>query len=488
MTDLAGVAPGTSDTAAEPPLCVDLDGTLVATDTLHESLLRMLRHDPATLVGIVRGAGDGRAAFKRRVAAAAPLDASALPYREDVLAFLREQKAQGRSLMLVTASDEAVGRAVADHLGCFDAVLASDGRRNLKGAAKLAALRETLGEGSFDYMGDSSADMPLWMAARKAYAVSPDPVTLRRLATKRVPERVFAGEDGGLPAIIEALRPRQWTKNLLLLVPLAAAHLVTDVGRLVGVAWGIVAFSLVASAGYVLNDLLDLAADRAHPDKCRRPFAAGRLSPGFGLMLLPVLLVLGFGLAVALLPTKFVGLLAAYLVLTCAYSLYFKRKLLIDVILLAGLYTLRVLAGGAAIDVIVSEWLLAFSMFLFLSLAFAKRYGELRLMGEQDLTEAKGRGYRVDEMDLIATLGSTSGFLSVLVFSLYINSEKVEELYRQGALLWFTCPLLLYWVMRIWFVARRGELRDDPLTFALSDRVSMVTGALVALIIVIATI
>lgn len=482
MIDPAAAA----DAESDAPLCVDLDGTLVATDTLHESLLWMLRHEPVALIRTLLRGGD-RAALKRRVATSAPIDASALPYREDVLAFLREQKQQGRTLLLATASDEAVARAVSEHLGLFDGVLASDGRRNLKGGNKLAALRETLGESPFDYMGDSSADLPVWAAARKAYAVSPGQSTLRRLAAQREPERVFLTDHSRARAVLDALRPSQWTKNLLLLVPLFSAHLVTDTARFAGVAVALVAFSLVASSGYVLNDLLDLGADRAHPRKRRRPFASGRLSPAFGVVLLPVLLLLGFGLASALLPTKFVGMLGVYLVLTCAYSLYFKRKLLCDVILLAGLYTLRVLAGGAAIDIIVSEWLLAFSMFLFLSLAFVKRYGELRLMAEQDLKQAQGRGYRVDEMDLIATLGSTSGFLSVLVFSLYINSGNVEELYRRGELLWFTCPLLLYWVMRIWFMARRGELRDDPLTFALRDRVSMGTGALMALIVIAAT-
>ena len=309
--------------------------------------------------------------------------------------------------------------------------------------------------------------------------MDPPPAVLASLNQSNPPTRVFQGAGSKLPALLRAVRPHQWAKNLLLFVPLLTSHRLFDLGALLAVGLGFVAFCAMASAGYVLNDLLDVKADRAHPVKKDRPFASAALMPRDGLLAFVALS--GFGLAVALaaLPTKFVLMLGAYFIATVSYSAYLKSKLLLDVLLLAGLYTLRVLAGGAAVDVVVSQWLLSFSMCIFLSLAFAKRYSELLMLHEADRTEAAGRGYRVDDMELVLNVGATSGFLAVLVFTLYINSDQVRELYRNVDMLWFTCPIFLYWILRIWFLARRGELPGDPVTFALRDRHSLVAGLLV---------
>ncbi len=279
--------------------------------------------------------------------------------------------------------------------------------------------------------------------------------------------------------ILRALRLKHWTKNLLLFVPLVMAHRLDEIGLLLDLGLAFLSFGLVASAGYVINDLLDLEADRAHPARKRRPFAAGELGTAAGAGLVAGLVLAGLLVAFLWLPRAFAAMLAGYLLLTCSYSAYFKNKLLVDVIVLAGLYTYRIVAGGVAVDITVTTWLLAFSMFIFLSLAFAKRYSELRFLQTRDAKATSGRAYLFDEMDLLLSLGPTMGCLSILVLALYISqSPEVGQLYASVPLLWFLCPVLLYWIMRLWFIARRGELPEDPVAFALTDRNSYVVGAL----------
>ena len=288
---------------------------------------------------------------------------------------------------------------------------------------------------------------------------------------------------------LRALRPHQWTKNLLVFVPLALTpQQAGDPAKQLTALLAFVALSMVASAGYVVNDLLDLAADRAHPVKRNRPFASGALPVAWGLVLAALLGAAGFALAVATTPSGFTGLLGLYLVTTLAYSLFLKRQLLVDVFVLAGLYTLRVIAGALAIAIELTPWLLAFSLFIFLSLAFAKRYSELQLMATRSETHARGRAYQVGDLELVAMLGTTSGYLSVLVLCLYINSEVVRELYHRVGLLWFLSPILLYWISRIWLLAKRGELPGDPVAFAVRDPVSWAAGALMAGVIFLAVI
>jgi 4-hydroxybenzoate polyprenyltransferase/phosphoserine phosphatase len=469
--------------SADCPLYVDLDGTLVATDTLWESLLALLRERPLLALATPFWLLSGRARFKRRLAERVVPDAASLPYREELVAFLVEERRRGRRLVLATASDERVARAVAAHLGLFDGLLASDGERNLAGPAKAAAIRAERAAEHFDYVGNSAADLPVWEAARKVYAVGAPPGLLRRLGA-REPVRVFPAPGGGLRAVLRALRPHQWAKNLLVFVPLALTpHALGDLARGRAALLAFAALCLVASAGYVANDLLDLHADRGHPAKRRRPFASGELQLATGLALVALLAGAGFGVALLGTARPFVAWLAAYLGLSLAYSLQIKRLPLVDVIWLAGLYTLRVVAGAAAVAITPTPWLLAFSMFIFLSLAFAKRYSELRLTAERRESQASGRAYRVDDLDLVLSLGSSSGYLSVLVLCLYINSDLVQRLYHTVAVLWLLVPVLLFWISRIWFLAKRGELPGDPVAFAVRDPVSLATGALMAAIL-----
>lgn len=457
-----------------------MDGTLVLGDTLHESLLAMLRRQPLMLLLLPVWLLRGKAHFKREVARRAMIDADALVYHEPLLSWLREQRGS-REIVLCTAADAGIAEAVATHTGAFDAVLASDGIRNLAGSEKAAALTERYGPQGFDYAGNDAIDLPVWSAARHAIVVNASPGIEQALREQAQLDRVFPRERHGFLAWMQALRLHQWAKNLLIFVPLLTAHLAFERALVVQALLAFLAFGLCASSVYVLNDLIDLPSDRRHPRKRFRPFASGRLPLSAGFLLAPALLVSAFALA-TLLPDRFVGVLTGYYALTLAYTLWLKRVEMLDVVVLAALYTARLIAGGAATGIPLSFWLLAFSMFLFLSLALVKRYTELMIMRAGGETAAAGRGYHVNDMPLLGALGSAAGFLAVLVLALYVNSTDSQRLYEQPKLLWLLCPLLLYWIGRAWLLTFRGRMHDDPLMFAIRDPVSLsilVGGALV---------
>lgn len=471
-------------TARTRPLCVDLDGTLLATDILWESVVLLARTRPAKLFLLPFWLLGGKARLKRRLAQEVAPDPRTLPYRPEVLALLDAEHRCGRPLILATASDIGIARSIAEHLRIFTTVIGSDGTTNAAGVHKLRALQEHCAGTGFDYIGDSRADLPLWRAADGAIVVDPPRRLLARVTREARVRQVLRPARPGVRTFLRALRVHQWTKNGLLLVPVLLGHQLTDPGVLLRAAIAFIAFSLCASAVYITNDLLDLEADRAHPRKKNRPFAAGLLAIPTGLALVPALLALAFGLSVALLPPLFTAVLGGYLVVSTAYSLYIKRLLLLDVFLLAGLYTLRVLAGGVATAIVISPWLAAFSMFFFTSLAFLKRYSELRLLHERQMTATRGRDYAVADMDMLRSIGSASGYVSVLVLALYTNSVEVLELYPRPTALWLVLPVLLYWITRIWFLAHRGQVADDPILFTVRDRTSLVAGLVVAAVMI----
>jgi 4-hydroxybenzoate polyprenyltransferase len=289
--------------------------------------------------------------------------------------------------------------------------------------------------------------------------------------------------------IAAAMRTHQWVKNLLVAAPLVLAHQVRDPQKLLAVVVGIACFCLCASAVYVANDYFDIEHDRRHPTKRNRPFASGDLPLSLAPVMIVVLLLASFVPAVIFVPKPFAAWLGLYFILSTSYSMYFKRKLLVDVIVLAGLYTLRILAGGAAAQVDVSPWMLAFSIFMFLSLAFAKRFTELAALRDRSETELRGRGYMIEDLDIIQTVGPCSGYLAVLVFAMYIySSELVTKLYHNPLLLWLLCPLMLYWITRVWFLARRRTLDEDPVLFAIRDRVSWYAAAIAVLLVLLASV
>jgi 4-hydroxybenzoate polyprenyltransferase len=460
-------------TVASPVLAVDLDGTLLKTDLLLESLLALLHQKPQYVFVLPLWLLRGKAYLKQQIARHVSLDVSVLPYRNEFLHYLERERAGGRSLVLATANDEQMARQVSDHLKLFDLVLASDGATNLRGESKRDRLEAEFGEKGFDYAGDGRPDVVVWASARKAIVVGSNPHVRSSAARVAQVERVFEGRRKGPVDYLEALRPRHWLKNLLVFVPLAAAHRLHEIDLLEKALLVFVAFGCFASSGYLINDLLDLAADRRHPQKQSRPFAAGDLPLSYALAMIPVLFGLGCVLGRLLSPLC-LEILLIYFVLTVIYSLFVKKIVLLDVILLAGLYTIRIIAGSAAVGIWPSYWLLAFSMFLFLSLALVKRYGELVIMRGIEGKGAKARGYEMSDGELLAAMGTASGYIAVLVLALYITSGTAQLLYGRHELMWFLCPLLLYWICRVWLVAHRGKMGDDPLVFATKDPTSRI--------------
>jgi 4-hydroxybenzoate polyprenyltransferase len=457
------------------PICVDLDGTLLRSDLLYESFLALLRTRPWLALWLPFWLLGGKARFKRRLAESVELDVADLPYDVRVIERLRQTEARPR--VLCTASDERLARAVAEHTGVFDEVLASDGTINLAGARKAEALVGRFGERGFDYAGNGDVDVHVWKRARRAWVVNAP----ARLASPPRPEyeveHHLPPTASPLRSWLRSLRLHQWLKNLLVFLPLLASHRFLEPQAVLASCLAFVAFGLCASGVYLLNDLLDLPADRRHPRKRSRPFAAGDLPLLHGLVAAPILTLLSFALA-AWVSLELLVVLAIYLAMTLAYSFRLKRIAMLDVILLAALYTVRIVAGAAAIGSPLSFWLLAFSMFLFLSLAMLKRYTELAAMLEAGKSGALGRGYAVDDLPLIQSLGAAAGYGAVLVLALYINSPESLKLYARPQVLWLVCPLLLYWISRMWVVAHRGAMHDDPVVFAARDRVSQIVVAL----------
>lgn len=464
------------------PLCVDLDGTLIHSDLLLESFLLLIKRNPLYLLLLPLWLLKGKANLKSQIARRVQIDGADLPYTKPFVEWLQAQKSQGRSLWLCTASDARLAQSVATHLGIFDGVLASDGQLNLAGVNKAAELVKRFGEKGFDYCGNHHVDLSVWRHARAAIVVNAGPALVAQAAAVAKVETSFAPMRGGFKVVTKALRVHQWAKNGLIFVPVAAAHQLSDVHVLWQSLLAFVAFSLCASSVYLLNDMLDLAADRQHHSKRHRPFASGQLSLLFGLAAAPLLLVVAVLISLVL-PIKFLGVLAAYYVVTLAYSFGLKRLVMLDVLTLAGLYTVRIVAGAAATAIPLSFWLLMFAIFIFLSLAIVKRYAELHAMRQQGKLKAQGRGYQVEDIALLQSLGASSGYLSILVLALYLNSPDVSVMYHYPKLVWALVPIMLYWVSRIWMQTHRGQMHDDPLVYALKDRISLLTGLAAAVVL-----
>lgn len=462
-------------TAARPPLCVDLDGTLIKSDLLLESILLLIKQRPWFLFHILWWGLQGRSFLKRKLAAKAPICIDKLPYRQEILDFVRSEHESGRKTLLVTASDQALADSVAAHLGVFDGVYGSGGAVNLKGSAKAGFLVGMLGKDNFDYVGDSYADLAVWRVAQAAYVVG-SPRLAKRVSRNVQLARFFEVPQPSIGTWLRSIRLLHWTKNLLILLPALFAH---------SSAWlvwrdsvlGLVLFGGCASGLYVLNDLLDLHSDRFHPLKSKRPLAAGEF-PLWAGMLESASLV-GCSLAVsALVDLRFAATLLGYAVLTVAYSWKLKRLPLLDVFILSSFYTIRIWAGSLISGIPVSDWLMAFSLFFFLSLAMAKRHSELQRAGKLVEQADWGRGYVMQDRDLLAMFGVASSFAAVVILCLYARSPVVSSLYGSSTELLWLCPLVLYWLTRVWLLAGRGELDHDPVMFAVRDRTSWILAGL----------
>lgn len=469
------------------PLCVDLDGTLVKSDTLLDSLSLLARHRPGMLPLLPVWLLGGKANFKRNAAAHASLDVAHLPYNGPLLIYLREQAATGRPLYLATGADRHLAEQIAGYLGIFQEVFASDGSTNLSGANKLRLLEARFGPGKFEYVGNSGADLPILAAAAGAMLTNPVLGLRGRVRGRDIRiQKEFLDRAPVARSMGRAIRMHQWAKNVLIFLPLLLAHALSS-GAVLRSVLAFFSFSLVASSTYIVNDLLDIESDRLHPKKRRRPFAAGDLSALFGLGLATVLFGGGLGISLVL-RGQFPAWLLLYCFVTLAYSLYFKRVVLVDVIILSALYTLRILAGAAATKVPVSHWLAAFSIFFFFSLALVKRFSELENLRARGAAASSGRGYLVHDMEQLRAFGTASAFASIVVFTLYINNSAVRELYHHPQRLWLLTPMLIWWLSRVWLRASRGQMDEDPVVFALTDRASLLAGLVIFLIAVSAAI
>ncbi|WJS85887.1 UbiA family prenyltransferase [Paracoccus sp. TOH] len=472
--------------AAAVPLIVDLDRTLCRSDTMHEALVGLLASSPAAMLGLPAWLASGKTGFKQELAGRRTVDPALLPYDDEVLALIAAARAERRPVALISASDQRQVAAVAAHLGLFDDAVGTGSpgvAGNLSGQAKADYLVGRFGAGGFDYIGDSAADLPVWAAARQAYGIRVAPGIRKRARAQGTALQTVGDSASELPALLRACRPHQWAKNVLVLLPVLTAH---DLTHLPAALLGMLCFSLAASAIYIINDLVDLPSDRQHPRKRFRPFAAGTASVKNGLFLAGGLLAVAALAALLWLPGPFFWTLMVYLVATSAYSFSLKRKMMVDVLALAALYTLRIVAGSAATGIVLSPWLLVFSMFLFFALATIKRQAELEDMLLRGSERTAGRNMMVGDLPILQAMSIGAAQAAVLVFALYSQDPEVQEHFDAPDLLLLICPVLFFWLGRMQLLTRRGHMTDDPIVFTFRDRVGLVCGAVMLGIFILA--
>lgn len=464
------------------PLVIDLDGTLVTTDTLVESALDCVHRQPVAIFKMPGWLSDGKATLKQQLTRRSQLDYEKLPYHPEVLALITQARDAGRKIVLASACDQEIAEGVAATLGLFDEVIASDGIVNRSAQNKKDELVARYGEQGFDYAGNSADDLVVWQAARHAIVVAA-PASVARQARKVanvVTEITLPVNNES--ALLKALRPHQWAKNSLIFVPLLASH-TFDLASIFSSILAIICFCLVASGTYLINDLLDIQDDRKHASKCQRPFAAGTLHPLAGVFWAVGLVTIGLLIAVLALPWLFLVAVLAYLLITLSYSFLLKSIMALDVITLTVLYTLRIIAGALALNLEPTFWILTFSLFIFLSLALVKRYAELNDARQKGKTDkSAGRGYYPSDLEIVAQMGVANGFMSILFFALYIQDPATTALYSNFRVLWLVCPVLMYWICRLWLLTHRGQMHDDPVVFAIKDKVSLLTLVVVGVI------
>jgi 4-hydroxybenzoate polyprenyltransferase/phosphoserine phosphatase len=472
--------------APDLPLCVDLDGTLINTDMLVESAVHAVSRRPSTLFALPFWLARGRAALKAKLAGRATIDASTLPYNEALLSFLRAERSRGRKLVLITASDRRFAEAVAAHLGLFDEVIASDGVRNIKGKTKAETLERRFGAKGFVYAGNDRADVAVWQASAAAILVNASSSVARSARAVAPIAAEMPRRGGRLRALVRELRVYQWVKNLLVFVAPITGHAIFDRGVDYRTGMVFFGFCLAASGVYILNDLMDIDADRHHARKRKRPFASGALPLTYG-ALGPFLLLGGIGLS-GIVSDECALVVVLYVILSVAYSAHLKERPLVDVFMLAALYSVRLFAGGLASGYTVSIWLLNLSGFLFLGLACLKRCGEIRQMECDADPMIKRRGYFVGDAAVLMAMGVASSFVSTLVMSFYVNSEIAQASYASPALLWGIVPLLLFWQCRLWLATARGHMLDDPILYSAKDWVSWIAFGLIGAVFLLSTV
>ena len=451
-------------------LVVDLDGTLLKSDMLYESFWSVFGNNWLQAVMSLSKLKHGKAMFKEYLCSKADIDIKLLPFDEDIIRYIRTYQQQGGRTALVTASNQIFATKISEHLQIFSEAHGSSRKNNLKGTAKASFLINQFGDGTFCYMANAEADLPVWRVSNKIITVNASSALCQKVEELGKPFEHLLTKKNVSASYIKSLRPHQWLKNSLVFLPVLAAHQL-NVSTLMNPLLAFFAFSFVASSVYIINDLIDLNADRAHPNKRLRSLASGSIPIQHGQFLAIILLICG-GLTAAYVGWLFFFALAVYYLLTLSYSLFFKQKVIADICLLAGLYTIRVVAGGSASQIEISLWLLAFCIFIFFSLASVKRQAELVDMKKRKISTAKGRGYQVDDLLIISIISLVAGHISVLVLTLYISSPTVAILYNNPSALWAVSFILLYWITRMVFVTHRGDMNNDPIVFAVTDRSS----------------
>jgi 4-hydroxybenzoate polyprenyltransferase/phosphoserine phosphatase len=446
------------------PLIVDLDYTLIKSDVTVESLIKNIKQNPVQILIVLFLFFSSKAALKRYLAERIDLEIEHLPYNQKVLDYIKREKAKKRKVYLVSASDQKYVDQVANHLKLFDAQYGSDGTINLKGAIKLQFIKKILDGQSFDYIGDSKSDTYIWDHAETAIMVN-------HKYLKRYANNADVLECDKKPNFIKVLRVHQWSKNILIFIPILTSHRFNEVDVLLQTMVGFISFSLIASSGYLFNDTMDVEADRRHPDKKKRQIPSGVMSLHNSIFLFIGLFTLSLSIALTL-STSFTALLLLYFSLTCSYSIYFKKFLLVDILFLAFFYCIRIFIGANLGDITLSKWLLLFSMFFFMGLAFLKRYIELIASQHKGNEKVKGRGYQPSDSRIVQSLGVSAGLVSVQVFCLYLSADEISNLYTNVFWLWFLAPLIIYYLSRLWILAERQELLHDPVEYTLKDRAS----------------
>lgn len=464
-------------------LTCDLDETLVRTDTFFEAIFSLVKSNPLLIFYFPFWILKGLPYLKNQIFSKVEIDFSSLPYNQKVLDFLYIEKSKGRKLVLVTATPQFIADKVEKHLNLFDEVYGSDDKINLKSHKKANKLVELYGEKGFDYIGDSLADINVWSKCRYSYLVAKTNYSQLKIQKTIQIKEIIDTNEQIFKSIVKEIRIYQWIKNLLLFIPLIMAHNITDVLLIKKNIAAFFAFSFIASLVYVINDIFDIDNDRKHRTKKNRPFASGKLRLQYVIILIPILIILSLFSVFLFLDFNFLLILIVYFVTTSLYSFYLKKVVLLDILILSILFTLRIFAGGIATQTTLSPWLLGFTLFLFLSLAFIKRYTELEYIKSEQKSKTTGRGYITSDIPMIQSMGISSGFISVLVLVLYFNSEDVKLLYSNPLVLWAVTPIFLYWIINIWFVASRGNMHDDPVVFAAKDKVSYIVFTLIGIIL-----
>lgn len=464
------------------PLYVDLDGTLIKSDLLLESLFLLIKKNFFLLALVPFWLIRGRAYLKSQLSTRVNIPIKILPINDEFLEFLHGEKLAGRSLFLISGSNEKEVKKVALEIGIFDACYGSSNTVNLRSRAKLKRIMELTGSSDFAYAGNSSDDLAVWDKAKEVMMVNCPRSLSKRLQREESEVQYFDVQESVLKNFWSAMRPHQWLKNGLILLPLILSHQLAATNLLLATIIAFISFSLCASSVYLLNDLLDLNNDRQHRTKKKRPFAAGELPLSFGLAGVPGLLLSSILIALFL-PLQFLEVLAVYWLTTTLYSIWLKKLFFFDVITLASLYAIRIISGSAAIGVVTTSWLLGFSFSLFLSLAMVKRFTEVKNLKTSGKKSVEGRAYNQSHLRMLSILGGIAGLVSVLVFTIYISVADTTQLYNSPTVLWLICPLLVFLLARIWLFAHAGKLDEDPVLFAISDRSSQFVGTLIGILL-----